>query len=70
MRKRFRITVDTAKESAINMHIGEGKVIKFMEVEYRLYKECFTKRELVNIELARDLHQKLDAPGYKNTSKY
>ena len=27
-------------------------------------KEHFTKRELVNAELARDLYQQLGAPGY------
>ena len=26
-----------AKENAINVHIGEGKVIKFVEVELGLY---------------------------------
>ena len=30
--KNFRITVDTAAENAIVVHVGEGKTIKFVEV--------------------------------------
>ena len=37
VRKRFRITVDTAVESTINVHIDELTVLKFEEVESGLY---------------------------------
>ena len=32
VRKKFHITVDTAVENAIAVHVGEGKTIKFAEV--------------------------------------
>ena len=37
MRKRFRITVDTSKEAAILVHIGNEKVMKFLEIRAGLY---------------------------------
>ena len=50
-RKRFRITVDTVKENAISVHIREGKVIKFAEVESGLYllqnQSNDTKKQLI-----------------------
>jgi len=32
MRKKFRITVDTSKENVIAVHIGEGRVMKLLEI--------------------------------------
>ena len=37
IRKRFRITVDTSVENAICVHMDDGKVLKFKEVESGLY---------------------------------
>ena len=37
MRKRFKITMDTDKENAIIVHIGEGRVMKLLEVGAGLY---------------------------------
>ena len=37
VRKRFRITVDTSVENAICVHMDDGKVMKFNEVESGLY---------------------------------
>ena len=37
VRKRFRVTVDTSVENAICVHMDDGKVMKFNEVESGLY---------------------------------
>ena len=37
VRKRFRVTVDTAVKNAIRVHLDDGKVMKFKEVESGLY---------------------------------
>ena len=36
-RQRFRVTVDTAVESAVCVLVDDGKVLKFVEVESGLY---------------------------------
>ena len=37
VRNKFRITVDTAIENTINVHISQNKVLRFEEVESGLY---------------------------------
>ena len=37
VRKRFCITVNTAKENIIHVHTGERRIIKFVEVKSGLY---------------------------------
>ena len=37
IRKKFRITMDTNVKSTMNVHLGEGIVMKFKEVESGLY---------------------------------
>ena len=37
VRKRFYITVDIEKEDILNVLIGEGRIIKFVEVKSGLY---------------------------------
>ena len=37
IRKKFRITVDMAVENSIIVYMGEGKMIKFVEVGSGLY---------------------------------
>ena len=37
VRQRFRVTVDTAVESAMCVHMDNGKILKFVEVESGLY---------------------------------
>ena len=37
VRKRFRITIDTALEAAILIHLDDGSIIKFEEVGSGLY---------------------------------
>ena len=37
VRKNFRITIDTAVENCINVHLMDGTVLRFEEVESRLY---------------------------------
>ena len=46
MRKRFRITIDTKKESCFLVHTGRGKPLRFDEVETGLY--LFDKKEYMN----------------------
>ena len=37
VRKRFRVTIDTLVENAIYVHMDDGGILKFKEVESRLY---------------------------------
>jgi hypothetical protein len=50
VRKRFRVTVDTGVEAAICVHLDDGKVLKFKEVESGLYllssSDKFTKQKV------------------------
>ena len=37
VRKRFRVTMDTAEEEAILVHLDNGKLLRFKEVKNGLY---------------------------------
>ena len=40
VRKHFRVTMDTEVEAAMNVHLKDGKILKFKEVEPGLYMFC------------------------------
>ena len=37
VRKKIRITIDTDKSATMNVHIGNGKIMQFQELEEGLY---------------------------------
>ena len=37
VRKKFRIAIDTDKSATMNVHIGNGKIVQFQELEEGLY---------------------------------
>ena len=51
VKKRYQLTEDTLVESIINVHMDDGSILQFKEVESRLYllssSNKFTKQKVV-----------------------